>query len=187
MATMRPRPPTVDAMLIAIPVSLLVNDTPVDVIGLGALGCLALARSESVDSRPMRRGALTAAFAVAVLALAGCGSKGVVQPVAGTVIGTIKAEAPGKAVFVNQGCGACHTYTPAGPEANGKIGPDLDKLTAYAKTAKKPLASFVHESIVDPNKYIQPGYAKNVMPKAYKSLPATDLKALVDFLTKPQG
>ena len=135
----------------------------------------------------MRRGALTAAFAVAVLALAGCGSKGVVQPVAGTVIGTIKAEAPGKAVFVNQGCGACHTYTPAGPEANGKIGPDLDKLTAYAKTAKKPLASFVHESIVDPNKYIQPGYAKNVMPKAYKSLPATDLKALVDFLTKPQG
>ena len=31
------------------------------------------------------------------------------------------------------------------------------------------------------------GFPKNVMPKSYSSLPATDLKALVDFLTKPQG
>jgi cytochrome c551/c552 len=187
MATMRPRPPTVDAMLIAIALSLLVNDTPVDVIGFGALGCIALVRWESVDSRPMRRGALTAASVVALLALAGCGGEGTGSPVAGTVVGTIKAEAPGKAIFVNQGCGACHTYGPAGPDANGKIGPDLDKLSTYAKQAKQPLASFVHESIVDPNKYVQPGYPKNVMPKSYSSLPASDLKALVDFLTKPQG
>ena len=34
--------PTVVAMLVAIGVSLLVNDTPVDVLGYGALGCLAL-------------------------------------------------------------------------------------------------------------------------------------------------
>jgi cytochrome c551/c552 len=187
MATMRPRPPTVDAMLIAIGVSLLVNDTPVDVVGLGALGCAALLRWESVDSRPMRRGALTAAFAVAVLAVAGCGSEGTVRPVARTVVGTIQAEAPGKAIFTNQGCGACHTYAPAGPEANGKIGPDLDKLPTYATQAKQPLATFVDESIVDPNKYVQPGYPKNVMPKSYKTLPASDLKDLVDFLTKPQG
>jgi cytochrome c551/c552 len=187
MATMRPRPPTVDAMLIAIGVSLLVNDTPVDVVGLGALGCAALLRWESVDSRPMRRGALTAAFAVAVLAVAGCGSEGTVRPVARTVVGTIQAEAPGKAIFTNQGCGACHTYAPAGPEANGKIGPDLDKLPTYATQAKQPLATFVDESIVDPNKYVQPGYPKNVMPKSYKTLPANDLKDLVDFLTKPQG
>jgi cytochrome c551/c552 len=174
-------------MLIAIGVSLLVNDTPVDVVGLGALGCAALLRWESVDSRPMRRGALTAAFAVAVLAVAGCGSEGTVRPVARTVVGTIQAEAPGKAIFTNQGCGACHTYAPAGPEANGKIGPDLDKLPTYATQAKQPLATFVDESIVDPNKYVQPGYPKNVMPKSYKTLPANDLKDLVDFLTKPQG
>jgi len=187
MATMRPRRPTVDAMVLAVAVSLLVNDTPVDVVGFGALGCAALLCWESVDSRPMRRGALTAASIAAVLALAGCGSQGTTQPVAATVVGTIKAEAPGKAVFVNQGCGACHTYGPAGPEAVGKIGPDLDKLATYAKQAKQPLASFVHESIVNPNKYVQKGYPKNVMPKSYSSLPATDLKALVDFLTKPQG
>ena len=137
----------------------------------------------------MRRGALTAAACVlaALLTLAGCGSKGVVRPLPDTVIGTVKAEAPGKAVFVNQGCGACHTYQPAGPDATGTIGPDLDKLPQYAKAAKQPLATFVHDSIVDPNKYVEKGYPKNVMPKSYKSLPPTDLKNLVDFLTKPQG
>jgi cytochrome c551/c552 len=196
VASRRPRRPAVDAMLVAVVVSLLVNDTPVDVILLGALGCLALLRFESVDSRRMRRrGALTAVCLLAVLALAGCGSKGVTSPTPETVIGTVKQEAPGKAVFVTQGCGACHTYTPAGPDANGQIGPDLDKLATYAKQAKQPLAPFVHDSIVDPNKFVgkqcpPSGTAqcpKNVMPKSYKSLPAQDLKDLVDFLTKPQG
>jgi cytochrome c551/c552 len=187
MGTIRPRRATVDALLVALAVSLLVNDTPVDVIGLGALGCTALLRWESVDSRPMHRGVITAACVLAVLTLAGCGKKGVVAPLPETVIGTVKAEAPGKAVFINQGCGACHTYKAAGPDANGQIGPDLDKLSDYAKQAKQPLAKFVHDSIVNPDKYIQKGFPKSVMPKSYKSLPATDLKALVDFLTKPQG
>ena len=187
IGTRSPRRAGVDALLVALAVSLLVNDTPVDVIGLGALGCLALWRFESVDSRPMRRGALIAVSVCAVLVVAGCGGQGVTSPTPQTVVGTVKQEAPGKAIFINQGCGACHTYGPAGPEANGNIGPDLDKLPQYAKTAKQPLATFVHDSIVDPNKYVQPGYPKNVMPKSYKSLPAGDLKDLVDFLSKPQG
>jgi len=136
----------------------------------------------------MRRGALiAAAAAVAVLVLAGCGKQGITRPLPITVVGTVKAVAPGKAIFVSQGCGACHTYKPAGPAANGKIGPDLDKLAQYAKQAHQPLATFVHDSIVDPNKYIQKGYPRGVMPHSYKSLPKTDLTALVDFLTKPQG
>jgi cytochrome c551/c552 len=187
LGTMRPRRPAVDALLAALAVSLVVNDTPVDVVGLGAVGCVALARWESVDSRPMRRGALTAACVLAMLALAGCGDQGVVKPLPDTVVGTVQAEAPGKAIFINQGCGACHTYGPAGPDAKGTIGPDLDKLPDYAKTANQPLATFVHESIVDPNKYVEKGYAKGVMPQTYKSLPESDLQALVDFLTKPQG
>lgn len=186
MGTMRPRRATVDALLAGLLVSLLVNDTPVDVIGLGALGCLVLVRWESVDSRPMRRGALIAA-ATALLALAGCGSEGTGRPVADTVVGTVKAEAPGKAIFINQGCGACHTYKPAGANASGSVGPDLDKLSQYAKTADQPLAKFVDESIVNPDKYVEKGYPKGVMPKSYKDLPPNDLKALVDFLTKPQG
>ena len=189
MGTMRPRRATVDALLAGLAVSLLVNDTPVDVIGLGALGCLVLVRWESVDSRPMRLRAFTAAAVLAVLALAlaGCGDEGTARPVADTVVGTVQAEAPGKAVFLSQGCGACHTFKPAGPDASGSIGPDLDKLPQYAKAAGQPLAPFVDESIVDPDKYIQKGYPKGVMPKSYNDLPPNDLKALVDFLTKPQG
>jgi mono/diheme cytochrome c family protein len=187
VGTLRPRRATVDALLAGLVVSLLVNDTPVDVIGLGTIGCLALVRFEAVDSRPMRRGALTALFVLPVLALAGCGSEGVTQPLPDTVVGTVQAAAPGKPIFLSQGCGSCHTYGPAGPAANGKIGPDLDKLAAYAKVAKEPLDGFIQESIVDPDKYVQPGFPKGVMPKSYKSLPPDDLKALVDFLSKPQG
>lgn len=187
LGALRPRRPTVDALLAGLVVSLLVNDTPVDVIGLGAIGCLALARFESVDSRRMGRAALTAAFTLSVFALAGCGSKGVKQATPETVVGTVQQAAPGKALLLSQGCGSCHTYAPAGPSANGKIGPDLDKLPQYAQQAKQPLDRFVRDSIVNPDKYVQPGYPKGVMPKSYKSLPPNDLKALVDFLTKPQG
>jgi len=52
IAARRPRYPSVDAMLLALAVSLLVNDTPVDIILLGAIGSAALLRWESVDSRP---------------------------------------------------------------------------------------------------------------------------------------
>ncbi len=137
----------------------------------------------------MRLRAFTAAAVMAVLALAlaGCGDEGTARPVAGTVVGTVKAEAPGKAVFLSQGCGACHTFQPAGPDASGTVGPDLDKLPEYAKTANQPPAQFVEDSIVDPDKYIEKGFPKGVMPKSYKDLPPNDLKALVDFLTKPQG
>ena len=49
-------------MLAAIGVSLLVNDTPVDVLGYGALGCLALtawAETRSEDALSERTGGLS--------------------------------------------------------------------------------------------------------------------------------
>ena len=187
IGTRRPRRATVDAMLVALAVSLLVNDTPVDAIGLGGLGCVALYRWEAVDSRRMRRGALTVTCILAVLALAGCGSRGPWlrrrRPSSG---GPSQQAAPGKAIFINTGCGGCHTYEPAGPDASGQIGPDLDKLPEYAQTAKQPLDTFIHDSIVTPGKYIEKGY-QDVMPKSYNTLPPGDLQALVDFLSKPQG
>src|SRR3954471_8572018 len=68
----------------------------------------------------------------------------------------------GAAVFKNQPCGSCHTLSAAG--AKGAVGPDLDKLPQYAQQANQPLESFVHDSITDPNKYVQPGFHPNVMP-----------------------
>jgi cytochrome c551/c552 len=87
----------------------------------------------------------------------------------------------GKALFASNGCNSCHTYKPAGSKAS--IGPDLDKLAAYAKQAKKPLPAFVRESIVNPNAYVQPGFQPNVMP-SFASLTKSQVDALVSFLTK---
>src|SRR5919108_3798761 len=80
-------------------------------------------------------------------------------------ISSPSAGQAGAAVFKNNGCGACHPFTPAGSSA--KVGPDLDKLAAYAKQAKQPLDAFVRDSIVKPNAYIQPGYPRNVMPQTF--------------------
>jgi cytochrome c oxidase subunit 2 len=96
-------------------------------------------------------------------------------------ISSPSAAVSGAAVFKNNACGACHTLAAAG--ASGKVGPDLDKLAAYAKQARQPLESFIRESIVSPNAYIQPGYPKNVMPQTFgKSLSKPQLDSLVKYL-----
>jgi cytochrome c2 len=87
--------------------------------------------------------------------------------------------AAGKSAFTANGCSSCHTLKAAG--ATGTVGPDLDKLKSYAQTAGKPLDAFIHESIVDPNAYVQPGFQKGVMPP-FSSLPASTIDALVKFL-----
>jgi mono/diheme cytochrome c family protein len=90
---------------------------------------------------------------------------------------------PGQAgltVFNAQGCGSCHTLTAA--KATGKIGPDLDNLPTDAKKAGKPLEAYVHESIVDPNAYVVPGFTAGVMPQTYAQLPKDQLDALVQYL-----
>jgi cytochrome c oxidase subunit 2 len=89
--------------------------------------------------------------------------------------------AAGKAVFSDNGCASCHTLSAAG--ATGKVGPDLDKLSGYARQAGQPLESFVRQSIVDPNAYVQPGFPQNVMPQTFgSSLSKSQLDALVQFL-----
>jgi cytochrome c oxidase subunit 2 len=92
-------------------------------------------------------------------------------------------SAAGLSVFNSNGCSSCHTLTAA--NATGTIGPDLDKLVAYAQQAKQPLEAFIHESIVNPNAYIQPGYPKGVMPGNFgQLLTKSQLDALVAFLAQ---
>jgi cytochrome c oxidase subunit 2 len=89
----------------------------------------------------------------------------------------------GLAVFNSNGCASCHTLSAA--NATGKVGPDLDKLVAYARQAKQPLTPFVHESIANPDAYIQPGYPKGVMPTNFGQLLTKEqLDHLVTFLVQ---
>jgi cytochrome c551/c552 len=138
----------------------------------------------------MRRAALVL-LAGCVFVLAGCGGGEIVSPVPKTVVGALPKPtsvkgnaAAGKAVFVGQGCGSCHTFTPAA--TTGKIGPDLDKLAADAQKANQgQLPDYVKTSITDPNAYVVPGFPKGVMPSTYgSSLSPTQLADLVAFLTQ---
>jgi len=96
---------------------------------------------------------------------------------------TAAAPASGLSVFEANGCSSCHTLSAA--HATGTVGPDLDKLVAYAKQAKQPLAAFIRQSIVSPNAYVQPGYPKNVMPQNFQqTLSTQELDALVTFLVQ---
>jgi cytochrome c oxidase subunit 2 len=90
---------------------------------------------------------------------------------------------PGLAVFQQNGCGGCHTFTPA--QASGKVGPDLDKLKeAAAKANRGTLEAFVRESIVNPSAYVAPGYP-DAMPKIFaQQIPAAQLGQLVQYLVQ---
>ena len=91
-------------------------------------------------------------------------------------------DADGAAVFSSAGCGGCHAFKPA--NTKGGIGPDLDNVAADAKKAGEDPAAYVKESIVDPNKVIANGYAKDVMPGDFgKSLSPKEIDALVTYLT----
>ena len=137
------------------------------------------------------RFALGCALAGAVTLLAGCGSGTVVAPLPSTVVGPLPKAAPtltgnataGKAVFTSAGCGACHTLTAAG--ATGKVGPDLNSLSAEAAKAGEALDAFIKESIISPSAYIAPGYADGIMPATFgQSLKPQQLADLLAFMAQ---
>lgn len=87
---------------------------------------------------------------------------------------------PGGQVFANNGCTACHTLATSGSVAN--VGPDLDKELP-GQSLKE-----VHESIVDPDAVITPGFSAGIMPTSFgNSIPAADLDKLVNYLSTCAG
>ena len=122
-------------------------------------------------------------LATVALVAAGCGSEGTTEPRPQTVIGTLQTEttvtkgdpAAGKTVFDAQGCGSCHTFEPAG--STGNVGPNL------SDALKDKDASFIQQSIVDPNAEIASGFQPNIMPQTYgSSLSPKEIADLVAFL-----
>jgi mono/diheme cytochrome c family protein len=71
-------------------------------------------------------------------------------------------------------CGSCHTLTPGAPAGTG---PNL----ADALQGKD--ATYIHESIVDPNKVIYQGFQPGIMPQDFaQQIPAKDLNELVKYI-----
>jgi mono/diheme cytochrome c family protein len=116
--------------------------------------------------------------AAAVVALAGCGSQGVIQAAPKTVIGTLPKPtlepatpafklkgdpAAGKGIFAKSGCGSCHTLAAAG--STGTVGPNLDQAkpdfrlaTARVTLGKSPMPAFkgqlTDQQIADVAEYV---------------------------------
>ena len=136
------REAVVDAFLVGLAVSLVVNDTPSDVLGIGAAIAIALAchppRRVPLSSPSMRRAATLLALLTLATGVAGCGGGEEASPLPETVEGTVpaattsEAEAPeiegnaeaGESVYASAGCGGCHALEAAG--SSGSIGPNLD-------------------------------------------------------------
>jgi mono/diheme cytochrome c family protein len=150
-----PRTPVLVAYLAGLAASLLVNDTPSDVLGIGAAISVALAchtpEARRVSSASMRRAALMLLALVLVAGLAACGGEENQTATPETVVGSLPeapeettdtgGEAPevegdaaaGEAVFASSGCGSCHTLDAAG--SSGTIGPNLDEAAPDFETA----------------------------------------------------
>lgn len=85
-------------------------------------------------------------------------------------------------------CAGCHSIKP-----NEKlVGPSLAGISGQAATIikdpnykgnAKDAAGYIHESIVEPNAYVVPGFPPNVMPANYgKDLSGQEINDLVAYL-----
>jgi cytochrome c551/c552 len=93
--------------------------------------------------------------------------------------------AKGKQLFTSSGCGNCHPLAPAG--TSGKVGPDLDNISADVQAAGKPLDDFIVESIEDPNAYVAKGFSPSMPPRGGADLSDQDVADLAAFISQSQG
>ncbi|MEX2102346.1 MAG: cytochrome c, partial [Gaiellaceae bacterium] len=85
----------------------------------------------------------------------------------------------GKQVFLtaSPSCGSCHTFGPAGSEA--QAGPNLDE------SLQDDDPNSILQSIVNPDAQVTPGFQPGLMPKDYgEKLSEQQLADLVAFLTQ---
>ncbi len=90
-----------------------------------------------------------------------------------------------RALFVAQGCGACHTLADAGAE--GQVGPDLDGIGERAgeRVPGMDAPAYIRQSILDPNANVVEGFPEGVMPQDFaERLSDEEINALVQYLLK---
>jgi mono/diheme cytochrome c family protein len=120
-----------------------------------------------------------------ILAAGGLACAGAAMTIAAFAGGGQAGETPtapartdrGAEVFIEQGCGSCHTFAPA--NARGGMGPDL-ALSLNGKDS-----SYVLQSIVAPNAVVAAGWGGEVMPDDFaRRIDPRDLRPLVAYLMK---
>jgi cytochrome c2 len=128
---------------------------------------------------------LLLALAVSLVACGGASAPaGGGGPTPTTAGGAVGDAAVGKQIF-GQGasppCTSCHSLQ-AGITI---VGPSLATIGAQAGSivAGESAAEYLHESIVDPNAYVVPGFAADLMPPTYGTqLTTQQINDLVAYL-----
>ncbi len=99
-------------------------------------------------------------------------------------------EEPITEIFTRAGCPVCHVI-PGIPGANGQVGPKLvlgtTGIQRIGSSAYRGQATTVHdyvvESVLDPERFIVPGYPGRTMPQWYGSkLSALALEKIATYL-----
>jgi mono/diheme cytochrome c family protein len=91
-------------------------------------------------------------------------------------------ELDGGAIFVEVGCGSCHSLQALGGEAVGEVGPNLDT------NLENRDAEYIRTAIVDPAATVAEGFSPGIMPEDYEQqLSPEELDALVSYLERVAG
>lgn len=91
-----------------------------------------------------------------------------------------KGRPNGREIFIDVGCGNCHTLADADTE--GTIGPVLDDTLAGVP------ADYIRESIVDPSAVVVEGFPDGTMPPNYEDVfNEVQLDTLVSYLAEVAG
>jgi hypothetical protein len=161
-------------------------------------------RSASGASSPLKERVITLAIIGAVLLYAlwtlraagpaqdrpvesGTGSLAAVSP---EKVPLTTGEEPIAEIFTRAGCPVCHVI-PGIPGANGHVGPKLvlgttGQLRIHSPSYKgqaHTVRAYVVESVLDPDRYIVPGFPGRTMPAWYGSkLSALALEKIAAYL-----
>jgi len=92
-------------------------------------------------------------------------------------------------LFVSMGCSGCHKLDQEQTVANqGQPGPHMGNLPATAgeRVAGQDAATYMHNSIVAPNEFINPGYVAGIMPQTFgEQMSEDEIASLVTWLLDP--
>lgn len=104
----------------------------------------------------------------------------------------VTGEEPVIDMFTRAGCPVCHMI-PGIPGANGQVGPPLVLGTTGERRLKDPgyrgraktVHDYVVESVLEPERFVVPGYPERTMPTWYGSkLSASALEKIATYLDR---
>jgi mono/diheme cytochrome c family protein len=92
-------------------------------------------------------------------------------------------------LFVSMGCMGCHNLNlEQAPNNLGQPGPNMANLpeTAGERVPGQDAATYVHNSIVNPNEYVNEGYIAGIMPQTFgEQMSEEEINGLVEWLLDP--